>query len=178
MTYFPNIKKYSLLFKSGRKSEFKGQACFAGIKHNINVKSIKATFEIDDSLSAEQTKLYFAFLKRILHVNKFSLSIRGNLAFANIEFSGTHRTLSYLSFFRYVQEFPSIVKGLNFDLSDEEIFAEFIKLHRKSQTLTKCNCSGHLVLNVMEKCAISLKDFLENQNKDYDEVFKYFKVSY
>jgi hypothetical protein len=171
MNYRPKIKKYTVF--NPKPTDYVGRQCFSELKYVSGLQRVQTTFEIDESLSARKVKLYLAFLKRILIVDKFEATVDENLL-VDLESKVNYRALSYLSFFRYVQEFPFIVKNLNFKNSDEEIFAEFIALHKNSKALVKYNGTGHMVLSIGVQ-PISLDKFKENQKVDKGCVFGYFQ---
>ena len=173
------------------------EPCFSSIRCQKN-KFIKYHVYINNSISNQIVFYYIKFLSKILDKKKFQYKLykklNKRLLSLKLKFTSSHKPLEllYLTAFRYLYEFPEIVKEL-YNLRKNNIKENFIlfqELHMHHYLGTEkynmnhnisCNLGGHgLIYNPSDWIAnssfISVIQFKNNLKQNKSSVQRYFRV--
>jgi len=141
---------YSAISASGNVNRYRKVACFSDIRYAMKYeqfKRVKYLAIIDKKCNVEEVRYYLEFLDKMFGKNKpYRYVVRArknsktdNCGFVrfvlNVEGMGSYIALMYLSAFRYVWEFPEIIKDFykscktSSSLRISQQFNEFLNCH-------------------------------------------------
>ena len=148
---YPQVR-YTQYFRKDNKlspRKYSG-ACFSSLSETAE----KVVFhcEVDKELTPEEIEFFLTFMSNVLDKTKFSVKYKDvyKIKFKLDKTSLNHKTsLLYLTFFRYLQEFPDIVKELFKHKNEklETLFTSFQYIHHLNKIdkfpIRWENISGH-----------------------------------
>lgn len=167
--------------------------CFSNlnskIRSDIEFKKIDYFARVRSSLKKSEVNKYVKFIKQLLDENKFKVWVypfkKKKVFYSlNSDGMGEGRVLLYLTLFRYMDDFPEIVKQFTSKMTNglEENYNLFVEIHRHfignaGDGLSYNNLSGHGAMCSYNPQAFKPKSFTafqKNLDKNLKSAQSYF----
>lgn len=195
MAYCAQVKYY-YINKHRKSSEENIRACYSGVSgpEMRSQDQIATTLDIDETLTQEEVDSFLRLAESLLDTEMYSVVVnfpgRELKAFISLSGLNYNRTLIllYLTVFRYVQEFPEIIKntcGVKYKTAQLK-YEKFASQHLNSVTKKYNGLYGHGLIVPKDHVfgpnagaeIIALKDVrarILQSDKTFNSVQRYFR---